>query len=65
MNKLEFWKEEDKDEYNIRKGMFRNYCVIDGLNKKDLEILYDEIGKVLGKTDWKKEMEEDKKKYID
>lgn len=58
----QFYK--DTDGYTIRKGLHRNFCVVDSLNKKDLEKLYTKIGKVLKKVDWKKEMEEDKKKFI-
>lgn len=58
----------------ITKGPFGTYTIENGecmpknkaggFDKKDLEIIYKKIGKILGEVDWKKEMEKDKKKFI-
>lgn len=55
--KVELFK--DTDGYTIRKGTHRNFCVVDNLDKKDLASLYTRIGRVLGKVDFKKQMEKE------
>lgn len=53
-----------KDTWYIRNGMRRTNCVCDRITRKQLATLHRKIGKVLGIKDWKKAMEEDKKKFI-
>lgn len=50
--------------YSIENGVCRPFNVVGGLDKKDLEILYNKIGKILKKRDFKKEMEKDRDLFI-
>lgn len=50
--------------YVIENGHCHPFNEVGGLNEKDLKILYNKIGKILKKRDFKKEMEEDRDLFI-
>ena len=61
---MEIELHKHRDKYFIRKGTTRTNCVVNSLTIEDLTELHKMIGKVIGKPDWKEEMEIDKKKFI-
>ena len=60
-SKLDIWLNR-KRGYTIRKKRTK-FRVID-INKKEANWLYQELGRILGKVDWKRAMEENKKKWL-
>jgi len=58
---IDLYKEEGK--YWLQKSGQKWIGTLN-CTKKQLERLYNDIGKILGKVDWKKEMEDDKRKFL-
>ena len=56
---------KNRGKWIIRTGMLKDHCVLDNLSEQNLRTIYRNIGKLLKIHDWKKEMEEDKDRFLE